>query len=82
MSIENRLKEIESNINRATHRRLKSLSDEELERIARHGNDSGRYTEWLKTLTDDEIEIIAEGSSGANTLRNKFDEYQKQTQKN
>jgi 4-diphosphocytidyl-2C-methyl-D-erythritol kinase len=82
MSIENRLKQVEISRDRAIHNRLKSLSDDELRRIAYSGTGSDCYGEWLKTLTDDEIEIIVDGKPGAGALQQQFDEYQKTSQKN
>ncbi len=82
MSIENRLKQVEISRDRAIHNRLKSLSDDDLRRIADSGTGSVCYGEWLKTLTDDEIEIIADSKPGANALQQQFDEYQKTSQKN
>jgi hypothetical protein len=81
MSIENRLKKVETNNAQIFDGWIKGLSDEELERIIGKRGD-GRFAEWLKTLTDDELEIIRYDKPGANALKGKFDEYKKQNQKN
>jgi len=82
MSIENRLKQVEISRDRAIHNRLKSLSGDDLRRIADSGTGSDCYGEWLKTLTDDELEIVCDDKPGARLLKEKFDEYKKQNQKN
>ncbi len=82
MSIENRLKKVEMSKDRNFNDRIKSLSDEELERIVERYGDDDRFSEWLKTLTDDELEIVCDDKPGARFLKEKFDEYKKQNQKN
>lgn len=80
MSIKNRLGKIETNNAQAIDDWLEGLSDEELERIAA-GDGNDEFAEWLTTLTDDELETIRYGKPGAKALRGKFNEYQKQNQK-
>ncbi len=82
MSIEDRLRKVETIKDRTFHNRIKSLSDEDLQKLAGKGDDSDCYGKWLKTLTDDEIEIIADGKPGANSLQEQFNEYKKQNQEN
>jgi hypothetical protein len=82
MSIENRLKKVEMSKERNFNDRIKSLSDAELERIVEKYGDDDRFSEWLKTLTDDKLEIFCDDKPGARSLREKFDEYKKQNQKN
>ncbi len=72
MNIENRLKKVETNNAQIFDDWIKSLSDDELERIVGgRGNNDG-FAEWLMTLTDTELEIVRYDKPGANALLAKF----------
>jgi hypothetical protein len=58
------------------------LSDEELNEIADSGGKDVDFTAWLRTLTETELLILRNGKPNANELKGKFNEYQKQNQKN
>lgn len=81
MNIKNRIRKMEVENKRAFENWLSTVPDEELERIVRERG-GGQYAEWLRTLTDSELETLRYGKPGASALKRRFNEYQKQAQKN
>ena len=82
MSIKNRIKKLERNSFCNLDEWLERLSDEELDRIVTETGGGGLFARWLKTLTDGELNTLRYEQTGANTLRRKYDEFQKPTKEN
>lgn len=78
MNLKRKIKTLEERQRENQTAWLESLSDAELEKII--GKSDLIVSSWLGSLTTDELLILRDDRPGADKLRKKFDEYQKQNQ--